>query len=115
MYRSALLALAMLAGACADGPAPISRAGPVAGGYGPANPSDPNLPDAERLAVDEIYRRDPQRSLVESVTREAQVVAGMNYRFTIRMSGTGTYRVIVFKPLEGAMSITSFEKFLSTN
>jgi hypothetical protein len=85
------------------------------GGYVQANPADPNLAAAEKLAIDEIYRADPQRSLVESVMREQQVVAGMNYRFTIKMSGTNSYRIVVYKPLQGEMTVTSFEKHVSLN
>ena len=117
MHRSALLAFAMLAGACANVPAdaPLSDAssagsGPIVGGYGPADPADPGVAEAEKLALDEIYRREPQRSLVDTVTRESQVVAGMNYRFSVTMSSRVTYRIIVYKPLDGAMSVTGFEK-----
>jgi hypothetical protein len=116
MHRSALFAFAVLAGACVGASACSTTTGsPVVGGYVRANPSDPTLAEAERLAVDEIYRRDPQRSLVQSVTRETQVVEGMNYRFTVKMTGTNTYRIVVFRPLDGAMSVTSFEKILAEN
>jgi hypothetical protein len=82
----------------------------LVGGYSPANASDPELMAAEKVAIGEIYRREPQRGLVEDVQREAQVVAGMNYRFTVKMSGQNSYRVVVFRPLQGEMMITSFEK-----
>lgn len=82
----------------------------LVGGFSPANASDPELMSAEKVAIGEIYRREPQRSLVEDVEREAQVVAGMNYRFTVKMSNGVGYRVVVFRPLEGEMMVTSFEK-----
>ena len=72
--------------------------------------SDPELMAAEKMAIAEIYSREPQRGLVEDVQREAQVVAGMNYRFTVKMSGQNSYRVVVFRPLDGEMMVTSFEK-----
>jgi hypothetical protein len=87
----------------------------LVGGYSPANASDPELMAAEKMAIEEIYRREPQRSLVEDVQREAQVVAGMNYRFTVKMSGMNSYRVVVFRPLQGEMMVTSFEKLTSLN
>lgn len=80
------------------------------GGYSPADAANPDVAAAEKLAIDEIYRREPQRSLVESVTREQQVVAGMNYRFIVRMSGANSYSVVVYKPLQGGMAVSSFEK-----
>jgi len=107
-----LFAAAMLAG-CASAPAGNPGSPAIAGGYSPANLGDADLMAAEKMAVDEIYRREPQRSIVETVTREQQVVAGMNYRFTIKMSGMNSYRVVVFKPLQGAMSVTGFEKLTS--
>jgi hypothetical protein len=84
----------------------------IVGGYAPADANDPDVKAAEALAVAEIYKREPQRSIVESTTRESQVVAGMNYRFNIKMSGTNRYEIVVFKPLpgQGAMSVTGFNK-----
>jgi hypothetical protein len=83
---------------------------PLAGGYAPADKDDVGANAAEKLAIEEIYRRDPQRSLVESVTRELQVVAGLNYRFVVKMSGANSYRVVVYRPLEGDMRVSEFEK-----
>ena len=99
----------------ANMPAPEPAAPPdsrptLVGGFSPANASDPELMAAEKVAVGEIYRREPQRGIVEDVQREAQVVAGMNYRFTVKMSGQNSYRVVVFRPLQGEMMVTSFEK-----
>ena len=84
----------------------------IVGGYAPADANDPDVKAAEALAVAEIYKREPQRGIVESVTREVQVVAGLNYRFTVKMSGVNRYEVTVFKPLpgQGAMSVTGFNK-----
>ena len=122
MRRPALFALVLLACACANLPAnnppsaPTVAPGPViVGGYAPADLANPDVAAAEKLAVDEIYRREPQRSLVENVTREQQVVAGMNYRFTIKMSGQNAYRVVIYKPLQGEMGVTLFEKMTPLN
>lgn len=122
MHRPALLVLALLAAACANIPAntppdnppvapPAAAAQPpLAGGYAPAKADDPAVKAAESRAIGEIYTREPQRSIPEKVTREQQVVAGMNYRFTVKMTGMNSYRVVVFKPLQGEMQIASFEK-----
>jgi hypothetical protein len=109
--RLVLLCAVILTASCAADPAdPVNS--PVVGGYSPADAGNADVSAAEKMAVDEIYRREPQRSIVENVTREQQVVAGMNYRFTIKISGMNSYRVVVFKPLpgQGAMSVTGFEK-----
>lgn len=120
MLRSALVVFVLALGACAHEPASTAAATaapapPIVGGYGPADASNPDVAAAERLAVAEIYRTEPQRSLVENVTREQQVVAGMNYRFTIKMTGQNSYRVVVFKPLQGEMSVTNVEKVTALN
>lgn len=85
----------------------------IVGGYSPASATDAGVVAAQKLAVDEIYKRDPQRGIVETVSAEQQVVAGMNYRLTIKMTGVNRYRVVVYKPLQGEMQVTSFEKLTS--
>ncbi len=127
MVRVPLLGLLLFAAGplsgCANLPAlnpdeaspPAASAPAIAGGYAPANLANPDVAKAERLAVDEIYKREPQRSLVENVVREQQVVAGLNYRFTVKMSGQNSYRIVVFRPLQGEMSVTSFEKLTPLN
>lgn len=114
MLRSALLVLALAASACTHAPAPADSPAPaMVGGYGPANLANPDVMAAEKLAIDEIYKREPQRGLVENVTREQQVVAGMNYRFIVKMTGMNSYRVVVYKPLQGDMAVSAFEKLTS--
>lgn len=115
--RLALALSAFLAlGACATPPdsetvAEQSAPAPViVGGYGAADLKDENVKAAQTLAVNEIYTRNPTRALVDKVSAEVQVVAGLNYRFTIVMTGGAAYRVIVFRSLQGQMSVSSFEK-----
>jgi opacity protein-like surface antigen len=83
---------------------------PVTGGYGPASLDDAQVKEASDFAVSEIYKRDPTRALVESVTAEQQVVAGMNYNFEIKMSGGATFHVTVHRNLQNEMSIGDYEK-----
>ena len=82
----------------------------IVGGYGASNLADEGVKAAQAIAVNEIYTRNPTRALVDKVSAETQVVAGLNYRFTIVMTGGATYRVIVFRNLQGGLSVTSFEK-----
>jgi hypothetical protein len=69
--------------------------------------------EAQAFALDELYRRFPTRALVERVTAESQVVAGMNYHFIVEMSGSAgsspVYDIIVYRDLEGEMSVTKLE------
>lgn len=91
-------------------PAATAQRPVIVGGYDSADANDADVKAAESLAVAEIYKREPQRGLVEKVTRESQVAAGVNYRFTIKMTGMNSYQVVVFKPLSGPMTVTNFEK-----
>ena len=115
--RPSLLALALLAGACANIPADNPRPEPevqpkpaIVGGYSPASMDDELVKQAKAVAIDEIYKRNPTRALVEKATAEQQVVAGMNYRFHIEMSGGAKFEIVVFNALDGKMSVTSYEK-----
>lgn len=83
---------------------------PMTGGYAPADLEDANVKAAKMLAVDEIYKRAPTRALVEKVDAQQQVVAGMNYRFDITMTGGARFDVTVFHDLNGAMTVTDFTK-----
>jgi len=83
---------------------------PMTGAYGTADIADPATKEASDLAVSEIYKRDPTRALVESVTAELQVVAGLNYRFDIQMSGGARYRVVVYRNLQNELTVSEYEK-----
>jgi hypothetical protein len=71
----------------------------IAGGYGTADVNDPDLKAAQKLAVDALYKKFPQRGLVEKWTAEIQVVAGLNYKFDIQMTGGKHYEAVVYRPL----------------
>lgn len=83
---------------------------PVVGGFAPADVSDPSYKEAEALAIDTIYKREPQRSIVESKSAQVQVVAGLNYRFDIKMSGQNRYTVQIYRDLQGKLEVTEFTK-----
>lgn len=108
---AAALPLALIACQAQPKPEPLQPPKPmIVGGYASADLKSPQVMAAQKVAVDEIYKRDPQRGIVEKVTAEQQVVAGMNYRFDIKMTGANHYKITVFKPLQGEMGVTAFEK-----
>ncbi len=82
----------------------------MTGAYGAADLNNEDVKAAQAIAVNAIYTRNPTRALVEKVNAETQVVAGFNYRFNIVMTGGTTYRIVVFRSLQGEMSVTSYEK-----
>jgi len=86
-------------------PAPV-----ITGGYSPASLDDDMTKAAQAVAVDAIYKRDPTRALVEKVEAELQVVAGLNYRFVITMTGGSRYDVTVYRKLDGTMEVTNYRK-----
>lgn len=82
----------------------------MTGAYGKADPANEMVKAAQAVAVNEIYTRNPTRAIVETVSVEQQVVAGLNYRFDITMSGGVRFKVTVFRSLQGELSVTNFEK-----
>ena len=46
----------------------------------------------------------------EKVEAEMQVVAGLNYHFTITMTGGARYGVTVYRKLDGAMEVTDYAR-----
>ncbi|MBI1359823.1 MAG: hypothetical protein GC155_06000 [Alphaproteobacteria bacterium] len=81
----------------------------VAGGYtssGPVDEANANETAARDLAVAELFKRYPAQATVEGVQVATQVVAGLNYRFTIKLSGGATYEAVVYRDLQDHMSVT---------
>lgn len=92
-------------------PTPMPAPEPmITGGYSPANLDDEVVKAAQAVATDAIYTRDPTRALVETTEVEQQVVAGMNYRFVITMTGGARYGVTVYRKLDGTMEVTDYAK-----
>ena len=82
----------------------------MTGGYSPASLDDEMTKAAQAVAVDAIYTRDPTRALVEKVEAEIQVVAGLNYRFVITMTGGARYGVTVYRKLDSTMEVTEYAR-----
>jgi hypothetical protein len=103
--------LSVTLGACASQPAePAAPPMVIAGGYGKADPADAGTKEAQAFAVAEIYKRNPTRALVEKADAQVQVVAGLNYEFDITMTGGSRYKIVVYRTLQNALSVTSYEK-----
>jgi class 3 adenylate cyclase len=86
-------------------------AGPIVGGWGKANPKEAQVLEAVRFAVAaEQARTDAVFKLVSVVRAEQQVVAGMNYRFCLRLQRgkSKTALVQVYRNLAAAFSLTSW-------
>jgi hypothetical protein len=126
LRRPALLGLLALAGGCqflplpGDAPRAPAPAAPAAapaapkpvivGAFGSSGCDDANCRQAQALAVETIYAQDPQRGIVENSKAEVQVVAGLNYKFHIQMTGANRYTIVVYRDLMGNLSVTSFQK-----
>jgi hypothetical protein len=82
----------------------------ITGGFAPADSASADVKAALALATAELYKKFPQRGLVEKSTAEVQVVAGLNYRFDIQMTGGKHYTAVVYKPLRGDMAVSSVEE-----
>lgn len=86
----------------------------IVGGYGPGDVSDPGAKIAYEMVEAAIYERYPTRALVDSVSLETQVVAGLNYRFRVDMTGSpeghSVYQAVVYRDLDGSYELTSLDK-----
>lgn len=86
----------------------------VVGGYGPGDVSEPGAKIAYDMVETAIYEQYPTRALVDKVALETQVVAGLNYRFRIEMTGApearAIYSAVVYRNLDDAYELTSLDK-----
>ena len=86
----------------------------VVGGYGSGDMASPGARKGLQIATDAIYARFPTRALVETVSVETQVVAGLNYRYRIEMSGSpearAIYEAVVYRDLDDNYELTSLTK-----
>ncbi len=83
---------------------------PMTGGYAPASLEDERVKAAQAVAVAEITKREGAAPMIDSVEAQQQVVAGMNYSFTIKAAGGATYSVTVFHSLEDKLEVTDYAK-----
>ena len=86
----------------------------IVGGYGPGDVAEPGAKIAYDMVEAAIYEQYPTRALVDQVTLETQVVAGLNYRFRIEMTGApearAIYSAVVYRNLDDAYELTSLDK-----
>jgi|GEM_PF-1274422 len=86
----------------------------LVGGYAPADIEDEASTKAKEMVIDEIYKRFPTRALVDKVDMEIQVVAGLNYRFQIEMTGNQANRDVftgvVYRDLDDNYKLTSLDR-----
>ena len=78
-------------------PAPPSGEPQIAGGYGESNPADEGAQEAVRMAQQAVKERLGKSTRVVGV--QTQVVAGLNYRISLRGEDSMLHEVIVFRPL----------------
>ena len=84
---------------------------PIAGGWGKADVKDPQMLEAARFAVAVQQSRTDSVFKLPAITRaEQQVVAGVNYRFCMRLQGgkSKTAFVQVYRNLEDKFELTSW-------
>lgn len=108
LLTSSCLALAMALSACTNAtststpqPTPMPQA-PIVGGFSPADINSSEVQAAAQFAAQALG------GLLSKVTKaEQQVVAGMNYRMNIELQDGTKHTVVVYKDLQGNMSLTS--------
>ena len=90
------------------------RGEPLAGGYAAGDMQDEGAKKALQIATDAIYERFPTRALVDAVSLETQVVAGLNYRYRIEMGGSpdarAIFEAIVYRDLDDNYELNRLTK-----
>ncbi len=92
---------------------------PIAGGYAPTSVSKPDVKLAASAAVIQHGARHKESIKLVAIERaEQQVVAGMNYRMTLKIkrgAKAGTAKIervktVVYKDLQGKFALSSWMK-----
>lgn len=74
---------------------------PMAGGLASADVNSPEVQAAAQFAAQALG------GLLAKVTKaEQQVVAGMNYKMSLELQDSSKHNVVVYKDLQGNMSLT---------
>lgn len=79
----------------------------VPGGYAPARVNDPDVQAAAKFA---LSARDAKLKLLGIEQAQQQVVAGQNFRLTLKVDDGGTNRLadgVVWRKLDGKHELTS--------
>lgn len=101
-----ILSSLLLATACTSNlsatPQPSTPAQPqLAGGYSVVDVNDAEVQNAAQFAAQSLG------GLLGKVTQaEQQVVAGMNYKLSLELQDGSKHKVVVYKDLQGNMSLT---------
>lgn len=107
-----ILASLLLATACTSNPsatpqpsvpapAPAPAPPQMVGGYSTVDVNDAEVQNAAQFAAQSLG------GLLGKVTQaEQQVVAGMNYKLSLELQDGSKHKVVVYKDLQGNMSLT---------
>jgi len=83
------------------------------GGFGAVTQISPEIQSAADFAVRTQAKADALKLTLVKITHvESQVVAGMNYRLTLKLTSSGqprTAKAVVYRSLEGQQQLTSWE------
>ncbi len=85
-------------------PAGLPEPPPLAGGWH-ASAVDPEARAAAAFAVRAMNR--PEASLKSLDAVQSQVVAGLNYQLDLTLMDGSRWRMVVYRNLDGALSLTS--------
>lgn len=85
----------------------------IAGGFGDADKTDPEIVSAARFAIKQQRRKLGQSLLLVSIERaEIQVVAGLNYRLCLKVNVKGKTQevtAVVYRDLKQKYSLSRWD------
>ena len=110
-FKTQLLLLALATGATIHfASAQTPPAAPMVGNYRAALKTDPEVKTAAQFAL-KTQKSGIKLSLISVEQAEKQLVAGMNYRITLKLKSSGKIRfakAVVYRDLGGKYSLTSW-------
>lgn len=87
--------------------APSAVAQPLAGGWSAGQTDNPEVREAARFAAGQLGHH-ARLAHIDAVSQ--QVVAGMNYRLTLRRTNRQRWKVTVWRQLDGTMKLSGKQR-----
>jgi hypothetical protein len=115
MKKNLLIAIMLIAftAISVDAFRTLAQPAQIAGGYGEASKTDPEVVSAARFAIKQEQRKLGRRLSLISIERaEVQVVAGLNYRLCLKVKVKGKTQdvtAVVYKNLKQKYSLSRWD------
>ena len=91
-------------------PKPAEMPTPMVGGYSAVDPNEQEIFEINKFMEAELKAGGKNLWTEKIIRAEKQVVAGTNYRLLLLMSDSNQYQAVIYRDLQGAAEISSFQR-----